>query len=206
MSSPSPEGAASAARGLRIIQVTGPTGAPDPAEFFRRLDDSAFLAAYSWAIDFLVTANAVRRDVPAEFDYTDPHRGTGIIRVEGFTEHELQRVTDWFRVEELGREAGYTNPPRQWLDVRSGRQAFRSPVPTIAFASVLIVATLVVLVLSLLGALPSKGGIWIACLVMLPLFAAILWAPVRRLRWWTRLRARVAETGERMPYGLGVMD
>lgn len=194
-----------AARGIRTYQSTGAGGAPQPAEFFRRVDDTTALPAHSVAIDFLVKAHARRSANFGVFSYDEPGRAAGYMRLEQFSAHDLRRIDDWLRVDEIGREIGYAKPPRQWMD-RNGRQYFHSPIPYLLLGSGLSFAALVVLALSLSGLLPDHGGIWIACLVMLPLFLVIVVQHAMRLRWWVRARAHVMARGERLPYGLGAID
>ena len=127
------------------------------------------------------------------------------MRVEGFSPDLVQRIGDWFRILELGREVGYARPPRPALDTRSSR-GFHTPVLPLVFLSVFLVPLVAVTVLTLAGFLPDKGGIWIAGVVVAPMLIAGIVLTATRLRWFLRLRARVAETGERMPYGLGLAD
>ena len=127
------------------------------------------------------------------------------MRVEGFDAEHLQRIGDWFRILELGREAGYANPPKPAVETTS-RRGFASPVLPFVFLMVFAVPVSLVTVLSAAGLLPAFGGIWIAGLCILPIIAVGLVLSGRRLRWYSRVRARVAETGERMPYGLGLAD
>ena len=194
-----------AARGVRTYQSSGAERAPQSAEFFRRVEDTSAMPAHSVAIDFLVKVNARRTHNLGVFSYTEPGRSAGYMRLEQFSARDLQRIDDWFRVDEIGREIGYAKPPRQYLE-RSGRQYFRSPLPYLLLGVVMSFAALVVLLLSLSGLLPNHGGIWIACLVMLPLFLVIVVQHALRLRWWVRARSHVIARGERMPYGLGAID
>lgn len=180
---------------MRTFTVT-----PEPAEFFRRFDGTSTWPPHSQAIRFLCSAKATRTTVVGEFDFPD-----GRMRVEGFDAEHLRRIGDWFRILELGREVGYANPPRPALDTASNR-GFSSPVLPFVFLAVLAVPVIAVTLLSIAGALPSVGGIWIAGVCILPIVTVGLVLSGRRLRWYSRVRARVAETGERMPHGLGLVD
>jgi len=124
------------------------------------------------------------------------------MRVEGFNADQLQRIGDWFRILELGREVGYHNPPRAAV----GSRSFSTPLMPFIYLAVVTVPVLAVTFLSLAGLLPDKQGIWVAGACILPLLIAGLVLTGRRLRWFFRVRARVAETGERMPHGLGLVD
>jgi hypothetical protein len=188
------------ARGIRTFQSS-----PEQAEFFRRFEDARGLPAVSHTIDFLMKASASRSPNRGVFAYAEDGRSSGYMRLEGYTAAELQRVDDWFRVEEIGHALGYAKPPKQPLD-RLGRSAVHTPVLPIVYGSVFIVVLLVVLVLSLAGLLPQLGGIWIAALCLLPLMVLLVVLGAVRLRWWVRAREYVRSRGERMPYGLGAAD
>jgi len=127
------------------------------------------------------------------------------MRVEGFDEEHVRRIGDWFRILELGREVGYVNPPKPAVETSSNR-GFSSPVLPFVFLAIFAVPVIAFTILSLAGLLPSLGGIWIAGVCILPIIAVGLVLSGRRLRWYSRVRARVAETGERMPHGLGLVD
>ncbi len=140
-----------------------------------------------------------------EYDYDDTGRGAGLMRVEGFSEAHVRKINDWFRILELGREVGYARPPKPSLDTRSQR-GFLTPLLPFVFLILLSIPVVAVTVLSLAGLLSDKGGIWIAGVVIEPLLLVGIVLTGLRLRWFFRLRRRVAETGERMPYGLGAAD
>ena len=127
------------------------------------------------------------------------------MRVEGFDDDKLRRIGDWFRILELGREVGYANPPKPAVETASSR-GFASPVLPFAVLAIFAVPVIAVTVLSLAGFIPNLGGIWVAGVCILPIVALGLVLSGRRLRWYSRVRARVAETGERMPHGLGLVD
>jgi hypothetical protein len=127
------------------------------------------------------------------------------MRVEGFSDEHVRYIGDWFRILELGKEVGYANPPKPAVTTTSNK-AFSSPVLPFVFLAVFAVPVIAVTALSLAGLMPNYGGIWIAGLCILPIIAVGLVLSGRRLRWYSRVRARVAETGERMPHGLGLVD
>ncbi len=164
---------------------------PEPAEFFRRFDDTVQV------INFLWTAKATRSAAIGEFAFPQ-----GRMRVEGFSDGDVLRIGDWFRIIELGREVGYANPPRAAVGVRS----FSNPLLPFIFLVISAIPLIAITVLSLAGLLPTLGGIWIAGACILPIIVLGIALSGRRLRWYSRVRARVAETGERMPYGLGLVD
>lgn len=181
--------------GIRTFTVT-----PERAEYFRRFDGTSTWPPHSQAIRFLYSAKATRSAVVGEFDFPE-----GRMRVEGFDAEHVGRIGDWFRILELGREVGYANPPKPAIETTSNR-GFSSPVLPFVFLAVFCVPVIAVTLLSLAGALPSLGGSWIAGVCILPIVAVGLVLSGRRLRWYSRVRARVAETGERMPHGLGLVD
>lgn len=189
-----------AARGVRTYQSW-----PEPAELFRRFDDAKTLPARSHTIRFLMKAGAKRTDTFSVFSYAEPERSSGFMRLEGFSPEDLQRIDDYFRIEEIGHELGYTKPPAQALDYL-GRDVMRSPVPFIVLPALMIPPLVVLFALSVAGFLPQLGGIWTVPVCVVPLLLLMLVLGARRLLWWTRARAYVQSRGERMPYGLGAVD
>jgi len=189
-----------AARGVRTYQSW-----PETAEFFRRFDDGRSLPARSHTITFLMRAGAKRSESFSVFSYAEHCRSSGFMRLEGFSPEDLQRIDDYFRVEEIGHELGYPKPPAQALDYL-GRSVMRNPVPFVVLGAVMIPPLVILFVLSMAGLLPQLGGIWVLPVCVIPLCVLMIALQVRRLRWWVRARALVRARGERMPYGLGAVD
>jgi len=203
-------------RVIEIHQERGVTGQPQPESYRRTFEDSVVLPAVSLAIDFLVRMNVVTTGHPGEFSYTDPLRGSGTIRCDNWPDKDLERVVDYFVVQELGAELGLRKVPRQWVDrVTYAHLASptRNPIFMIVFGALGTVAMVGVAAATAWGPLAPAANtgafVWTTPLLFLAigaLFSVIVVQHARRLRWWMRARALVVSRGQRMPRGLRVFE
>lgn len=198
---------------ILIRQELAADGSAEVAEYRRLVEDTLILPVRSVAIDILVRLNAVRSGAPGEYSYRDAARGSGTLRLEGFEPADLERIDDYFRVEELSRRAGYRHAPRQFVDVKNYPNlapSGRNPVLMIVVGAALTVIFCVMAAAAWWGpwrATPGQDFAWlpsVALLVGAALGVVIIIQHSRRLRWWLRMRAFVRASGEPMPRGLRV--
>lgn len=194
------------------MQEFGPAGQSAPAEYLRHCDDSLTLPASSWAIDFLVRLGAERNGEAGAYRYSDPARGSGTVRVEGFSAADAERIDDYFVVEEVWRELGIRHAPRQWVDIKTYAHlvpAARNPCIMVGVASLGSAAMLLCAALAVWGPLRVSDSqaelLWLmpsTFLVIALLLLIVVVQHGRRLSPWLQARALLRSRGERLPAGL----
>lgn len=197
---------------LRITQRSGPAGQIAPAEYLRQFEHSLTLPASSLAIDFLVRLGAERTGEAGVYSYSDPGRGSGVVRLEGFSATDAERIDDYFVVEGVWRELGIRNAPRQWVDIRTYAHlvpAARNPCIMVSIASLGSAGMLLCAALAVWGPLrvsESQAELaWLmpsTFLIIALLLLIVVVQHGRRLGPWLSARALLLSRGERLPAGL----
>jgi hypothetical protein len=193
-----------------IDQVSDGAGAPAPARFRRPIDGNLTFSRWASAVDFLTRLGAQRGAQVGEFSYSDPARGSGVARLDGFRDDEVRQIDDYFRIEQMRIRLDLPRSARAPLEVRTfwtRPVATRNPIPMIAIGSALAALAVALGVASSIGPMrvPGETVTW----VYLPLFGALALGAivlvvqhVRRLSAWLALRRAFLETGEPLPSGL----
>lgn len=195
---------------IRIEQRTDAAGAPAPAQYRREVHATLNLPVESVAIDLLARLHAARTGTDGEYGYTDPGRGSGLLRLEGFDTRQAQTIDDHFRVEEMRVRLGLSRSSRQWVESRTyftRPTSLRNPISMIVIAAFVLTVLVVLAVLSSVGPLrvPGETFTWYYLPplgVAIALFAWVLVFHLRRLSEWRALRAAFRAEGGRMPVNL----
>lgn len=182
-----------------------PAGEPNPHAVVVPISGSWRMPAHSVAIDELVKLGA-RLNGQGGFDFADAARGSGRVEPQGFDPGELEKISDWFRVEAERVRLGLPGSARPALDMHGRRtsEATHNPIVFLVFGTGLIAFALAMAVLSSVGPMKIPGEEFTG--VYLPLWAIVAGLGVlaivlaaRRLPAWFAMRASFRARGEQLP-------
>lgn len=190
---------------LEVQVLFDPAGVPNPHDVVVPIDGNWRMPVHSVAIEELVRLGA-RLNAEGGFAFAGANRGSGRVVLRGFDAGELERITDWFRVEAEWVRLGLPVSARPALDMHGRRssEAVHNPILFIVFGSAIIVFAVIMAVLSSVGPMKAPGEefTWVylplwAILAALGVLAIVLSA--RRLPAWFAMRASFRARGEQLP-------
>jgi TM2 domain-containing membrane protein YozV len=188
----------SAPNTIRVVQTHDASGAESPAEF-EQVITNVTASTLGWdAMTFLRPLNPVRTADPLVFTYSDPTRGSGWLRLEGFAPSDATRIHELVQVDEISRAVGADPIPKD--DLTLGRGALlrtNNPWFMVVLGIVLALFGFVIfgfpqgnvdrVVSTVLGVLLLIAGL------------AVTVVGIIRTIWWHRARAYAKSTGQALP-------
>ena len=187
---------------IRIVQTHDAAGAPAPAEF-AQIMHNASVNTMGWDVmQFLKPLTPVRTTDPLVYLYTDPARGSGWLRLEGFRPADAARVQELVQLDEVSRAIGEDPIPKD--DLAVGRGALlrsNNPWAFIVLGAVVLLFPGVMWLRSP-PAPENVPGYLVMAGVLVVLGAGVLVVGILRARWWHRARRHVKSTGQTMPTDL----
>lgn len=184
---------------VRIFQTHDSAGMPTPAEFVQTVHNVT-ASTLGWdAMGFLRQMNPTRTTDPLVFYYSDPARGSGWFRLEGFRPQDAQRIYELVQIEEISRVVGKDPTPKDDLTV--GRGALlrsNNPWAFIVLGIVLALFPVFMWVRSPPGP-ENVPGYLVMVVIMLILGGVVLVYGTVRARWWHKARKYAKDTGQTLP-------
>lgn len=183
---------------VRLWQQTDAAGAPVAREFLQHvpLRRASYYDAFDLLETFLRPLRPVRTADPTVFSYSDPARGSGMLRVEGLDGSRVDELVEMVQLDELSRAVGMVEPhPLHSMRV-TNRFYFHSPVYGIIAIGALAMTFII-------GGVVGVVRTGEPLLLLFWLLAVPPVVPLRRYArrypWWRAVRAEVRRRGERMP-------
>lgn len=183
---------------IRVVQTHDAAGAAAPAEFAQVITN-ATASTLGWdAMTFLRPLNPVRTADPLVFTYSDPARGSGWLRLEGFAPADATRIHELVQVDEISRAVGADPIPKD--DLTLGRGALlRTNNP---WFMILIGAVLAVFGILIFGF--PQGNVdrvvsTVLGVLLLLVGLVITIVGIIRTIWWHRARGYAKQTGQVLP-------
>ncbi|MET0989048.1 MAG: hypothetical protein ABWY54_00225 [Glaciihabitans sp.] len=183
---------------IRVVQTHDSTGAAAPAEFEQVITNVTASTLGFDAMTFLRPLNPSRTTDPLIFNYADPTRGSGWLRLEGFAPSDAARIYELVQVDEISRVVGKDPIPKD--DLTLGRGALlrtNNPWFMIVLGAIIAIFGFVIwgfpqgnvdrVVSAVLGILLLLTGL------------AIFVVGIIRTIWWTRARAYAKQTNQTLP-------
>lgn len=184
---------------VRIVQTHDASGAPAPAEYLQTVYNVTASTLGFDAMTFLRPLSPTRTTDPLVFYYTDPGRGSGWLRLEGFAPEDAQRIHELVQIDEISRVVGSDPTPKDDLTV--GRGALlrsNNPWAFIVLGAVIALFPAVMWVRSPPAA-ENVPGYLVMVAIMVILGGVLLVYGIIRARWWHRARRYAKETGQTLP-------
>ncbi|MET0990199.1 MAG: hypothetical protein ABWY54_06100 [Glaciihabitans sp.] len=184
---------------IRLSQELDAAGRPAPAEFFYQVHHTTANTLGSDAMIFLAPLNPRETATPGVFTYTDPQRGSGTARLEGFSLIDAQRIQELVRMQAI--EAAVGPEPLKNPDLELGNAlVLRSNNPWFFLVFGLIVLGFAIWLLSAAAGVGDKGAVYTTMGIILGAGSIVLFVIAAiRAPWWRKARAEARKDGGPLP-------
>lgn len=184
---------------ILILQTHDAEGRVAPARFEQVVERLSVTTLGSDAMDFIRPLNPRQTSVAGVFDYLDPSRGSGELRLHAFPAADAERVQDLVRMHEISQAVG--REPFAPADLAVGRAiVLRTRNPWVLFGFGVVMMIFGILFFALAGGVGANGPVYVIMGVLMTLVAlALIAVGLVRAPWWHRARDFARQNGGDLP-------